>query len=97
MQTTAPHLQLEASVQALREASEALMHNIRRKPTGEDVRLLLKVNLVVAELVTKQHDVDRERKRAASVAVGGTAATAAEAAAAPVAAAWPLRGKGRGI
>ena len=56
---------MEASVQALHEASKVLRHN-RRKATraSADIRLLLKVNVTIAELTLKQREYSRdERKR----------------------------------
>ena len=45
-----------ACVQTLHEASEALKCNIRRKPTSADIRLLLKVNVTIAELALRQRE-----------------------------------------
>ena len=51
-----------ACVQALHEASEALKCNIRRKPTSADIRLLLKVNVTIAELAMKQLEDGRAKQ-----------------------------------
>ena len=61
-----------ACVQALHEASEALKCNIRRKPNSEDIRLLLKVNVTIAELAMKQreHARDEQTRRQAPPSSG---------------------------
>ena len=51
-----------ACVQALHEASEALKCNIRRKPNSADIRLLLKVNMTIAELALKQREHARDER-----------------------------------
>ena len=53
---------MEASVQALHEASEALKCNIRHMPTSADIRLLLEVNVTIAELALKQREHARDER-----------------------------------
>ena len=53
---------MEASVQALHEASEALKCNIQHKPTSADIRLLLEVNVTIAELALKQREHARDER-----------------------------------
>ena len=55
-------MQFHASIQALHEASQALIHNIQRQMTAEDIRLLLEVNQALAHLVTKQQESKRRMK-----------------------------------
>ena len=51
-----------ACIQTLHEASEALKCNIRRKPNSADIRLLLKVNVTIAELAMKRREHARDEQ-----------------------------------